>query len=271
MKQLDKVLNVHIIPIGMEIDRAVLPLHQLGAHKAVLLGDEKPDDVGIYFEKEIRKAIKEKCPLVTEVERESWDDWRNLRAIMAKMTEIIRREQEQGNHTWINIASGAQLTGIAGTMVAMMHGSRAYYVQAKDYKRRRMKTPPTEGIEAILELPRYTIDTLEDKHVLLLNLISKYERAKPKTIIKELLDTSKNLMKKGVIKEELLRTKDEKGKDLGQNAQLAVFRRNYVDVLESWDYIERIGAHRGTTYAITEEGKTVLEIHKNGNPLIKNL
>lgn len=269
MKKISDRLNVHIVPIGLEIDRAVLPLRDTGAHKVVLLGDEEPDEIGRFYEKEIRNAIKKKCPSVREVERESWTDWRDLKAIMAKMSEVVRRELDKENETFINISSGAQLTGIAGTMIAMMFECNAYYVQAKDYKRRRIKKPTSEGVEAIYELPRYTIELISDEHLLVMSLIAKYERASPKNLIKELIEASEKLMEKGVINEPLLRTTSEDGAKLSQNAQLGVFRRGYLETLEEdWEYIFKIGKHRGVTYALTEEGENVLKIFKKANPLI---
>lgn len=259
MKPLKRELHTHIIPLGTEIDRAVIPLREYNATKAVILCDRNPDGISEYFLNRIKKRIREECPNVKDVSVECWFDWRDLSSIIAKMSEVVRREQEAGSHTWINISSGSKLSAIAGTMVAMMYGSHAYYVVPEKYAK-RVKRQATTGFADAIEIPRYSIEAPDDRLVYVLSVIDRYGRPSQKTLVRELTE-------KG-----LLRSKSEDGVgSLNDNAVYALFRRKFLVPLEEKGWVRREGRRRGATVVLTEDGRTQLETFKNSNKMIEKI
>ena len=257
MKDLISEQDVHIVPIGLEIDRAVIPLKKLNADKVYLLTQKKEDGASKYFLTEIEKRIEEDCPhLKGNVIIEKYEEWDDLSSIMSKICEIVRYERLQSNKVFINISSGGQLTGIAGTIISLMYDVMAYYVIPEVYNDRERREPPTTGYKTTLELPKFRIEKPDDKLVYVLWIINKYGRTTQKRIVEELTD------------KKLMRSTDEDGKELSKHALYGVFWRNFLRPLEEKGWVEREGQRRGVKVHLTEEGENILRIFRSGNRLI---
>ncbi|RLI93374.1 MAG: hypothetical protein DRO89_00175 [Candidatus Altiarchaeales archaeon] len=257
MKELISELDVHIVPIGLEIDRAVMPLKKLNADKVYLLTQEKENGASRYFLTEIRKRIEGDCPhLKGGIIIEKYEEWNDLSGIMSKICEIVRYERLQGNRVFINISSGGKLTGIAGAIISLMYDVRAYYVIPEVYNDRERREPLTTGYRTTLELPKFRIEKPDDRLVYVLWIINKYGRTTQKKIVEELID-------KG-----LMRSIGENGKELSKHALYGIFWRNFLRPIEEKGWIKREGQRRSAKVHLTEEGKNVLRIFRSSNKLI---
>lgn len=133
-------LDVHLIPIAREIDRAVLPFLPrkgrpavLHAHRAILLvpAGGEPRRVAAKVERALQQVMHvERHTLAGEAFRAG----AGLHGILHQVSWLCRRELEAGNRVHINLSSGSKLVAFAAGMAGMAHirpgGGSVYHVQA---------------------------------------------------------------------------------------------------------------------------------------------
>ncbi len=249
MKEFRTRQDVHIVPIGLEIDRAVIPLRKHNADRVYLLTQEKEDDASKYFLDKVRENIETDCPrLKGNVIIEKYERWDDLSGIMSKICGIVKHERSEGNRVFVNISSGGKLTGIAGTIISLMYGVKAYYVIPEVYNDRKERKPPTSGYKTTLELPEFSIEKPDDKLVHVLQIIDKYGRTTQKKIVEELID------------EGAMRSSSEDGKKLSKNALYALFWRNFLQPLLEKGWVLKEGQRRAAKLSLTGEGENILRI-----------
>lgn len=257
MEKLKTVLDVHIVPVGLEIDRAVIPLKVHNADKVYLLTQEKENGASKYFLREIQERIDKECPrLKGNVIIRRYREWDDLSSIMSEICRIVRYEKSEGNRVFINISSGGKLAGIAGTIISLMYGVTAYYVIPEVYKDRMEKKQPTTGYRETLELPRFKIEKPDDKLVYVLWLINKYGRTTQKRIIAD------------PVIQKLMEIPDEKGNELSDYAVYGKFWRNFLQPLVKKGWVEKEGQRRAAKISLTKEGENILRIFGPSNKFI---
>ncbi|MFQ5910957.1 MAG: DUF6293 family protein [Thermoplasmata archaeon] len=124
---------VHIIPLGLELDRAVLPVRAMKAHRAYVLCNPESHPLQRHF---LDRVSEELAGDGVEVIHTKVDTHSDLKALMQEATRIIQDEVKKGNRVYINISSAGKLAAVAGMLAAMAHlGERgyAYYVRPEDY------------------------------------------------------------------------------------------------------------------------------------------
>jgi hypothetical protein len=127
---------VHIIPLGWDYDRAVLPVEFIKAHRVYLLCNPSGQPLRArYLERVVRKFDASRLDVrVVQV-----DTFQDLLGTMSEVSTIIRRELAEGNRIFINVATSGKIAAIAATLAAMAHlppdRGLVYYVAAKDYPR----------------------------------------------------------------------------------------------------------------------------------------
>jgi len=125
---------VHIIPLGWEYDRVVLPVESIKAHRVYLLSDPSDQPVRAHY---LRKATRRFRANQIDVRVIEVDTFRDLLGTMKSISGIIQRELAEGNRVFLNVATSGKIAAIAATLAAMAHlppdrGS-VYYVAASDY------------------------------------------------------------------------------------------------------------------------------------------
>ena len=137
--------TTHIIPLGHEIDRAVIPFDTTKAdHVYILTGLEEINsqkDMNKqqrYFAETVRQKIQEKGIKVTCRHVNLFD----LRDVMKTISKIIIEEKAKNNRIFVNMSAAGRLTSVAATLVGMAHNVQVYYVHADKYpddKKTRME------------------------------------------------------------------------------------------------------------------------------------
>ena len=125
---------VHIIPLGWEDHRVVLPVESIKAHRVYLLSDPSDQPVRAHY---LRKATRRFRANHIDVRVIEVDTFRDLLGTMKSISGIIQRELAEGNRVFLNVATSGKIAAIAATLAAMAHlppdrGS-VYYVVASDY------------------------------------------------------------------------------------------------------------------------------------------
>lgn len=247
--------KVHIVPMGYEIDRIELPLKDIGVDKVFLLTDEKENEIGLRYLKELDRRIKEiieakdfkvfSCPM--------WD-FQNL---MSLICELVRKEKLEGNFVYINLSSGSKLSAIAGTLASLMYGAIPYYAQAEKYN---IKYPDiegeeilgiTSGVRKILQIPSYTIEKPPDE---LINALAILSDKGGKISQKEYIF---KLEKRGFIDNAIGIGRGER-KEVTKKGY-AKAKRQFFEKLEEKGWAMKKGKGRSSYIEITNEGKNTFE------------
>lgn len=128
--------TVHIIPLGHEIDRAVIPFEKRNADHVYILtrlseknSQEDMSKQQRYFTNTVRKKLEAKGIEVTCINVDLFD----LRDVMNTISKIIVKEKENHNRIFVNMSAAGRLTSVAATLVGMAHDVKVYYVQAEKY------------------------------------------------------------------------------------------------------------------------------------------
>jgi len=132
---------VHIIPLGHEIDRAVVPFERYKANKVYLLAvTERPKDSKTKYSDKlieeqrcyleiVRNKLKERGIEVVHRNVDMFD----LLEVIKNVSNVILEEKTKNNTVFVNISGAGRLTSVGATLAAMAHGAKAYYVGADEY------------------------------------------------------------------------------------------------------------------------------------------
>jgi hypothetical protein len=263
-------LKVHIVPIGPEEDRAVLPLIRLRAEKVYLVVEKNPHPTLKRFKERIARRIGKEAGLRKEdiITNEYYKDWKDFSGIVSKFSEIAQREQEAGNNVLINISSGSKFASIAGTLVALLYDAEAYYAQAEKYLRLEQTTPDTTGVTDVISIPNYRIEKLDEKWVYALSILRDYPAGiKQMALADKLIEAEKRIGSAKAGKGSLLRACEEKDpkKKLTDSAQNNILRREYITPMHERKLIEIRGQRRGALISLANGGKTALDMFLESN------
>lgn len=155
--------RIHIIPLGYERDRVIVPPREMGADKVILVKHSLDDDEDYpeYYD-DIFAAFDEAAIDVADTTADIFDLYDSLGAI-AGLIEEFRTED-----VYVNLATGGKVTAIAGMIACMVtEAAIPYYVSAEHYGDHH-KTPVAETVTNISNLPTYPIEapTLEQVQIL---------------------------------------------------------------------------------------------------------
>jgi hypothetical protein len=124
---------IHIIPLGWEADRAVLPVQKMKAHRAYILCNPSSHPRQRHFLSLVRDKLQEAGVEVVHIDVDADSD---LKGIAAHVSGIIRRELGQGNRVYVNIAAAGKLAAIGAILAGMAHlrgQGVVYYVRPEEY------------------------------------------------------------------------------------------------------------------------------------------
>jgi len=251
---------VHFIPVGLEVERAALPLKDSGVDRVVLFYETEGDEKTEYFVEAIKDMIAELGILPKEkIEEEHYLRWDRLEDIVSAMVKKAREEQSAGNEVLINISSGGKLASIAGTITAYMLGLKAYYAVPEKYLN-RVKKESTSGLKKTILLPEYKIEAAKDEHIYALELIRQAGRKSQRTLMDDLISAG------------ALEDREYAGKTRDQ-ARHVYFRRTILMPLINHGWIKYEDPERKTRRAgrmvITPKGESALEMFRKANRFIK--
>ncbi len=126
---------VHIVPLGWELDRAVLPVRAMKAHRVYLLCNPESNPLQQHFLSRTSEELEGDGVEVIHTNVEAYSD---LEGLMREIASIVLKEIKKGNRAYINISSAGKLAAIAGMLTAMAHlkdQGYAYYVRPETYQK----------------------------------------------------------------------------------------------------------------------------------------
>ena len=232
-------LRVHIVPLGFEIDRIILPAQQMKADKIWLLKHDNPgQDKAKSYSDVILKDLKKNKIQVEFAEADRNDVYKILKAVK----EIF--EQEKNNDIYVNVSSGSKIQAIGCMMACMLFKEcnvTPYYAEPERYPATQEKQQFI-GLKKIIPLPKYEIQKPRQDLIDALKIIKSHDGKIKKKDMAILAEEEKIIT---------IKAKDENQ----SQARFASLDKNIIQPLqEQWKFIdvEKIGRNRWIK--ITQEG-----------------
>ncbi len=232
-------LRVHIVPLGFEIDRIILPAQQMKADKIWLLIHDNPSqDKAKSYSETILKQFKKDKIQVEFAEADRGDVFNILKIVK----EIFEREKE--NDIYVNVSSGSKIQAIACMMACMIFKEcnvTPYYAEPESYPSTQGKQQSI-GLKNIIPLPKYEIQKPKQELINALKIIKSHNGKITKKDMAILAEDAKIIT---------VGAKDENQ----SQARFASLDKNIIQPLQDqWKFInvQKIGRNRWIT--ITQEG-----------------
>ena len=257
--------NVHIIPIGHEIDRAVKPLMKYKADRVHLLAISTDADLDpVMKEKQVNHTHKVMSRLEEQkIPVQFHDvDMFDILDVMKKVSRIIVLEKERGNIVYVNMSACGRKTSFAVTIAAMFHDVAAYYVAADSYA-----TGANSGMEAdhgmsIVEsgnielLQQFRIMRPDETNIALLaELYRRKTKKMPNMRSDDIIDFFKRLKVRGFE----VKPEEKHGFERSklQRKLLNRINRMHLEGLETQKYIEKKRIGKEFLVKITDAGSHI--------------
>ena len=232
-------LRVHIVPLGFELDRIILPALQMKADKIWLLRHDNPsqDKAKSYSDKIIKEFKKMKIHLeFAEADRS------DVFNILKIVKEIFEKESE--NDIYVNVSSGSKIQAIACMMACMLFKEcnvTPYYAEPESYPSTLGKQQSI-GLKNIVSLPKYEIQKPKQELIAALKIIKSHGGKITKKDMANLAEENKII------------TIGARQENQSQ-ARFASLDKNIIQPLqEQWKFIEVEKIGRNRWIKITQEG-----------------
>jgi len=257
--------NVHIIPLGHEIDRAVKPLMKNKADRVHLLAippDAELDPVmkekqENYTQKVTALIEKQKIPV-----RFHAVDMFDILDVMKKVSRIIVLEKKSGNNIYVNMSACGRKTSFAVTIAAMFHDVAAYYVSADSYATGKNSRKEIDHGMSIVEsgnielLQQFRIMRPDETNLAFLaELYRRKMKAMPDMKSDDIIDLFHQMKVHGFE----IKPEEKRGLERSQlkRALLNRINRIHLEGLESQKYIEKKRIGKEFSVRITDAGSHI--------------
>ena len=167
--------RVHIMPVGYEFDRIVLPAQELRADRVVLL-DPVTEQEAPRYTGDVCEALDEARIDYELVNCDIFDLFESLGTI-AKLATAY-----EDDDVYVNLASGSKVTAMGGMIACMATDAIPSYVRAEKYAE-QTESGVSEGVAEISRVPTYPIERPSRQHVAVLDYIAEHEKTTKKSVI----------------------------------------------------------------------------------------
>jgi hypothetical protein len=228
--------RVHLMPVGYENDRIVLPAERLRADRVVLLEYEDETDHPSYARR-VRERLDD-----AGVDHETvYCDIFDLYDCIGTVAELATRFAD--HEVSVNLATGSKVTAIGGMIACMATGATPYYVRAERYAA-ETDGDVAEGVREITELPTYPMESPERQHVSVMDYLASEGEARKR----DLIDFGREARLPFIADREAANRKSE----------YRLLDSHVLDPLEANGYVALEAVGRSTRVSLTESGRNTL-------------
>ena len=190
-------LRIHIATVGFQVKRITEPLIRERADKVYLITHSRDDKAVDYLQKIMKILRKEKY---LKIEKETMNIW-DLFDCLETYKKIINdeeREEGKNSHIFVNVSTGSKVSSIAGTMACMIWKGTPYYAHIEyNDKRDPEDGLPDEDVNAIDEIPVYSINKPKDESLAILKILNNAKgpekMMRKNKLLEQLEEVGKNL------------------------------------------------------------------------------
>lgn len=257
--------RVHIIPLGHEIDRAIIPFHKHRADRAYVLTvpptaelDQKMLEKQKHFTERVCEGLNSMGVIPTLLYCNMFDILDSLRVVSSL---IVMEKDQKNNDVFVNMSACGRKTSIAVTLASMVHGVQAYYVSADRYATGDAAYLEPEHGLSIVEVgkiePIYNFRIMMPDRPSQQFLVELYKRKEGMTS-KDIFDFFHQIRIDGYdIPLKKMRKSDEYAPSPEHRMLLNRTNRKFLNPLENAGYIRREWRGRQFIIHLTESGKYI--------------
>ncbi|WP_152042499.1 HFX_2341 family transcriptional regulator domain-containing protein [Salinigranum salinum] len=219
---MEKVREVHIVPVWREYDRVVEPIREYRPDRVYLLAhDDQPANSGEYCH-DLRDELCELVPRVDLVELDLFD----MYDVMGAVTTLA--DTHAGERVRVNVTGGTKRAAIGASMACMDRGTNAEpYVVEPGERPAGIDDPLTSGYDSASLMTMYSIHSPSRDQVIAMAVIDAYNTNTRKTKLRTVIDKGRQWGIAGL--------DPEADRDKGDYAKL---RSRITEDLEERGYIE---------------------------------
>jgi hypothetical protein len=125
--------SVHLVPLGWEIDRAVLPVKVMRPHRVHVLCNPESHPFQLHFYRQVANHLDQ---LGIDHDLVRVDANSDLRGLLRELSRLMVSEIATGNRVYVNISAAGRIGAVAATLASMAHlqiHGKAYYVRPERY------------------------------------------------------------------------------------------------------------------------------------------
>ncbi len=148
--------TVHVIPMGLEIDRVLGGLKFFPTNRAILIyGSNEGSDI----EQRARRngdRIKEKVSATIDIEEMTLDIF-DFYTSSRMLTSLFNGLISDGFEVYVNLSTGNRIITSAALLSCFMTGSHPYYVRPEEYSIPHDQEVLSIGVSSVMEIPSVRI------------------------------------------------------------------------------------------------------------------
>lgn len=240
--------RVHVVPLGYEHDRIVIPLVEYKADKVVIV-KRREERLGVEFLERLKKTLDAKR-IPYEIEEAEILDLVDCIRVFGR---IIHNLKEKGHDVYVNVSTSTSIAAIAAALAAMQWDAEPYYALPEKWlheNEREPGEPIAKGLRDVLSLQKLHLEVPDTKLLYILRFIDS-NSTKGKILYRKVVERLEN--------ERWLEV-DERAKHRHQ-ALIRQFQDRYLKPLvEKWGFVELEGRTRARKIGLTEKGRQYLRM-----------
>ncbi|MBN1390258.1 MAG: hypothetical protein JXA22_06420 [Candidatus Thermoplasmatota archaeon] len=147
---------VHVIPMGLELDRVLGGLKEFPTNHVVLLyGKDARSPIEIKA-RHNGERVKELISATIDVEEMVLDIF-DFYSATRSLKELFSELGNRGGEVFVNLSTGNRIITSAALLAAFMTRSHPYYVQPERYSIPEDQEVLSHGVSSVMEIPSVTI------------------------------------------------------------------------------------------------------------------
>jgi len=247
--------TVHVILLGEEADRAIIPLKSLAVSRVCLItgaGDSPEIDCStqvLTFFKKRHIPVEQKTP-----------DSSDIQDLIKTTAAVIRNEIDAGNKVYVNMSSAGKKAAVVATIAGMALGADVYYVPVSHYANDNERTRNGISIcnsNEVQLLPKVTIILPDAEETSILHRLYEAEdESLSASDIGNILEGNEDtMMMNNEMFFEITPTISDSRKTQSRNLMRVSAT---MKKLEEKGYVSKGKTGRKMMYTLTEKGKEIL-------------
>ncbi|MGA1821692.1 MAG: DUF6293 family protein [Thermoplasmatota archaeon] len=164
--------TVHIVPMGLELDRVLGGLKKYPSNRVILI-------YGTDLDSDIERRARENGERIMDMVRATIDveimefDIFDFYTSTSKFTELFSELRENGWEVFVNISTGNRIVSYAAALSCFMTDAHPYYVIPESYSIPTDQQVLSQGVRDVMELPTVRIIGPSDREKILLRILGQ--------------------------------------------------------------------------------------------------
>ncbi|MGA1819587.1 MAG: DUF6293 family protein [Thermoplasmatota archaeon] len=147
---------IHVIPMGLELDRVLGGLKEFPTNHAILLyGKDRRSSI-VAKARNNGERLRDMVSATIDVEEIEMDIF-DFYSASRSLRELFQDLRQKGYEVYINLSTGNRIVSSAALLAAFMTRSHPYYVKPERYSIPEDQEVLSHGVASVMEIPSVTI------------------------------------------------------------------------------------------------------------------